>query len=412
MPKLMKPLTDAQVRAAKLDGPTLYDGGGLRLIARNGRRHWRLKYMRPDGRENRISLGTYPTVTLRDARALREAARRQLAAGIDPSVARAETKAVARRAAHDTFARFAEDWLKIKSKGWAKSTRDRNTYAVRQYLIPKIGKHGVRDLTSAEVVRVLRGMVEQSPSLTKKASQAAQAIVRLAITEGAREDGRVLDLNLRDNLPAVEKGHLAAATIPAELSKVLQTIVAYPSPVTRAALLTCAYTGQRPGNVVEMRWDEVSADRREWWIPGTKMKTRHPHLVPLSRQVRDLVRAMEPLTAGDEYVFPPLARQSTPHLHRDALSKALREMGLRGKQTPHGLRASLRTLARERLGVAADVLEAQLAHAKKGEVAAAYDRTRFDDERRKVMQQWADYIDTLRDGATVTPIRRKRKDAP
>lgn len=116
---------------------------------------------------------------------------------------------------------------------------------------------------------------------------------------------------------------------------------------------------------------------------------------------------MKRFTAGREYVFPPLARQSTPHLHRDALSKALRDSGLRGKQTPHGLRASLRTMARERLGVSVDVLEAQLAHAKRGEVQAAYDRTSFNDERRKMIQVWADYLDELREGGSVVPLKRK-----
>jgi integrase len=127
--------------------------------------------------------------------------------------------------------------------------------------------------------------------------------------------------------------------------------------------------------------------------------------VPLSKQAMALVESMKQYTAGREYVFPPLARQNTPHLHRDTLSKALRDAGLQGKQTPHGLRATLRTLARERLGVSADVLEAQLAHAKKGEVQAAYDRTGFVEERKRVMQTWADYLDgTVTDN--VMPIRK------
>jgi integrase len=398
MPKVVKPLTDTQVRTAKPGGPTLYDGGGLRLLARNGKRHWRYRYVRPDGREGNIALGPYPALSLRDARALRDAARRQLAFGTDPTAARAAQKAEARRAATETFGRYAEEWLTLKSSGWAQSTRERNNHAVHEYLIPKLGKHSVRDLTSAEVVHVLRGMFVNSPALTRKAAQASQAIIRLAITDGAREDGRTLDLNLRDNLPAVEQGHNPAATTPANMRDVLQAIDHYQSPVTRAALLTCAYTGQRPGNVVTMRWDEVTDDYSEWHIAAAKMKTRHDHMVPLPEQVRDLLQAMARLTAGHEFVVPPLARQNTPHLHGDALSKALREMGLRGKQTPHGLRASLRTLARERLGVAADVLEAQLAHAKKGQVAAAYDRTQFNEERQHAMQQWADYLDKLRRG--------------
>lgn len=404
MPRRAKPLTEVRIRNAKPHDFPLWDGEGLHLIDRNGRRHWRLKYVRPDGRENRLALGAFPAVGLKDARTLRDAARRKLAAGIDPGEVRKAQRSEAERAARDTFERFAGEWLAVKSKGWAVETRRKAELVVNVYLVPAIGKRNVRSIASADVVKVLQGMIGHAPALTRKAAQAAQAIIRMAIMEGAREDGRVLDLNLRDNLPAVEKGHYPAATLPAELGKVLRVMAAYPTEVTRAALLTCAYTAQRPGDVSALRWQDVSGN--VWCIPKTK--TGHAHLVPLPRQVVDLLNDMQRFTAGHEYVFPPLARQSTPHLHRDALSKALRESGMRGKQTPHGLRASLRTLARERLDVAADVLEAQLAHAKKGEVAAAYDRTRFDDERRKVMQQWADYLDTLRDGASVTPIDRKR----
>lgn len=404
MPRPAKPLTEVRIRNAKPEAFPLWDGGGLHLLNRNGHLHWRLKYTRPDGRDNRLALGAYPALSLKNARALRDAARRKLVAGIDPGEARKARRIEAKRTMHDTFARFAHDWLAVKSRGWATETRRKAELCVNSYLVPAIGKRKVHDITSADVLKVLRAMAEHSPSLARKAAHAAQAIIRMAITEGAREDGRLLDLNLRDNLPAFDKGHYPAATLPAELGNVLRTISAYPSEVTRAALLTCAYTGQRPGTVVTMRWDEISADGSEWIIPASKMKTGNQHIVPIPHQVRSLLDRMNAFTGGKEYVFPPLARQQTRHLHRDALSKALRDMGLGGKQTPHGLRASLRTLARERLGVATDVLEAQLAHAKKGEVAAAYDRTRFDDERRKVMQRWADYVDELRGARSATPI--------
>jgi len=213
----------------------------------------------------------------------------------------------------------------------------------------------------------------------------------------------LLDLNLRDNLPKRQKGHYSAATTPGEVKAVMDAVKTMPSEVTRAALLVCAYTAQRPGDVAAMRWRDVDTNGAEWIIPKTK--TGQSHVVPLSRQSLALIESMTRYSGGAEYVFPPLARQKSQHLHRDSLSKALREAGLRGKQTPHGLRATLRTVARERLGISADVLEAQLAHAKRGEVAAAYDRTGFVEERQRVMQAWADYLDgASRD--SVTPIRR------
>ena len=395
MPRSATPLTAVQIKNARPTDFPLWDGGGLHLLNRAGHLHWRLKYVRPDGRENRLALGAYPIVSLHDARALRDEARRKLAAGIDPGEARKTKRDEAKRVRHDTFARFAREWLAIKTPGWADSTRRKMELCVDKYLVPALGGRNVRTITSADVIKVLRTMAAHAPALTRKAAQAAQAIIRVAITEGARDDGRLIDLNLRDNLPAVQKSHYAAATSPTELGAVLRTINSYSSPVTRAALLVCAYTAQRPGVVVSMRWSELSADGTEWHIPSSKMKKRHPHIVPVPCQVSDLLDSMKPYTAGREYVFPPLARQRSPHLHRDALSKALRDMGLDGKQTPHGLRATLRTLARERLGIAADILEAQLAHAKRGEIAQAYDRTAFTDERRDIMQVWADYLDKL-----------------
>ena len=153
---------------------------------------------------------------------------------------------------------------------------------------------------------------------------------------------------------------------------------------------------------------EVELEAAEWVIPAGKMKTKHAHLVPLSRQAVDTLRAMLPYSEGRQFVFPALYRQTTPHLHRDALSNALRNMGFQGKHATHGFRAMFRSAGRERLGIDSDVLEAQLAHAKRGEVQKAYDRTSFTDARRKAMQRWADYLDNLAVPGTVTPIREKK----
>ena len=379
----------------------LWDGQGLHLIDRQGRYHWRLKYTRPDGRENRLALGAYPAVSLADARVAAGKIRAQLRAGTDPGAAIKAKRAEERHKITNTFERFAAEWIRIKSPGWAKSTKDKAELAVNGYLVPAIGKRDVRGVTSRDVVDVLRKM---PPSIVPKAAGAAQSILRVAITAGARDEGRLLDLNLRDNLPKLQKGHYSAATTPGEVKAVMDAVKAMSSEVTRAALLVCAYTAQRPGDVAAMRWRDVDTKGAEWIIPKTK--TGQSHVVPLSRQSLALIESMTRYSGGAEYVFPPLARQKSQHLHRDSLSKALREAGLRGKQTPHGLRATLRTVARERLGISADVLEAQLAHAKRGEVAAAYDRTRFIEERQRVMQAWADYLDgASRD--SVTPIRRK-----
>ena len=404
MPRHTDPLTVTEIKNAKAEDFPLWDGRGLHLIDRCGRLHWRLKYTRPDGRDNRLALGAYPTVSLAEARQNADDARRQLRQGIDPGAARQADKAEKQRIGFATFEHYAGEWLKLKSPGWAEQTLRKAELVVNNYLIPALGKRDPRDITSKDVVQVLRKMDAKAPVLARKAAGAAQAIIRLAIADGAREEGRLLDLNLRDNLPRQTKGHYAAATTATEVAAVMRTINAMPHEVTRAALLTCAYTAQRPGDVAAMRWQDVDTGAGEWIIPKTK--TGQSHIVPLARQVLTLLSSVRFYTVNSEFVFPPLARQGTPHLHRDSLSKALRDAGLRGKQTPHGLRATLRTIARERLGVSADVLEAQLAHAKKGEVQSAYDRTGFVEERQRVMQAWADYLDGTANN-TVTPIRRQ-----
>lgn len=196
--------------------------------------------------------------------------------------------------------------------------------------------------------------------------------------------------------PAVdEHGHNPAATTPAELTHVLRAIRGMPSPVTRTALLLCCYLAQRPGNIVAMRWDQLDERGHEWTLPAEAMKTRRSHVVPLPWQAVELLESLKPLSGGVGFVFPPLARQRNRYLTRDTLSKALRDAGLRNKQTPHGLGATFRTVARERLGINEDVLEAQLAHAKHGAVQATPDRTGFIKQRHCILQRWADYLDTL-----------------
>lgn len=395
MARAARPLTNKIIRDAVAGTGQrrfpLYDGHGLHVVDRGGHFHWRLKYVRPDGRENRLALGGYPEVSLAEARALADAARVQLRRGVDPGTARANAKATRRT----TFTQVAARWLEVKAPGWSQITLRKNRRAVEVYLSPRLGALDIATMKTAEVLPVVRDIDAHSTEYARVAAGAMQGIIRLAIAEGAREEGRLLDLDLRHNLPRRRRGHNPAATTPAALADVLRVIHLLPNPVTRAALLLCCYLGQRPGNVVEMRWDQIDVRTAEWSLPAETMKTRHEHIVPLPRQASALIEDLRPLTSGRGFVLPPIAQQHNEHLTRDALSKALRDAGLRGKQTPHGLRATLRTVARERLGAAADILEAQLAHAKHGQVEAAYDRTGFVKERHAVMQRWADYLDSL-----------------
>lgn len=371
-----------------------FDGSGLFLDVRpSGARYWRLKY-RFGGRENLLAFGVYPEVSLAEARRRRTEARELLRSGKDPSVEREAVRDSQRRDVDAAFPKVAGAWLAFKKGEWADETFRKAEYVTNIYLIPSLRHTSITTLTTKEAADTLSKLARNAPTLAAKARQYLGGITSYAIRQGLREDGRLL--SLRGAVPKHEKGHIPAATDPKEVAAVAKAIDAYAVPVTRAALTLAMLTAMRPGIVASARWKEIDLEAAEWMVPGNRMKTRHAHIVSLPTQAVALLREMLAYTHGKEYVFPPLARQKTPHLHRDALSAALRRMGFQGRHATHGFRGMLRTVARERLGIDPDVLEAQLAHAKRGDVQKAYDRTTFGEPRRKAMQAWADYLDQLK----------------
>ena len=383
-----------------------FDGDGLFLhVTPTGARYWRLKY-RFAGKEKLLALGVFPEVSLAEARKRKADARAQLRDGTDPNAAKVAAVVQHKREHGALFPAVAADWLEFKRQGWSKETHRKAKYVVDDYLAPPLRKQSVATLTTKQAAETLLAVAAKAPALAVKARGYLSSVIAFAILHGLRDDGRLLAM--RGVLPRVDKGHIAAATDPATICKVARAVEAYPTAVTRAALKVAMLTAQRPGNVAAMEWSEVNLDAAEWHIPAAKMKKGHNHIVPLSKQAVATIREMLPFTAGKLHVFPPLARQKNAHLHRDSLSKALREMGFQDKHATQGFRGMFRTVARERMGIAADVLEAQLAHAKRGDVAKAYDRTQFLTEREAAMQEWANYIDALKnEEGTVVPFKHK-----
>lgn len=388
-----------------------FDGGGLYLLVKPLKsgglsRYWCMKF-RFGGVEDVLRFGVFPEVGLKEARHRRDEARALLRDGINPKAHKQAKQEAHRRATSALFPAVAADWLEFKERGWAPESARKARYVLDTYLIPPLRRQSVSTLTTKQALDVLQACAEKAPALAAKARQYIAGIVDFAIRQGLREDGKVL--MLRGALPKYEKGHIPAATDLKDLEAVVKAIAEYDSEVTRAALQFSMLTAQRPGNVVSARWEHIDLESAEWSIPPDEMKKRHAHVVPLPRQAVEILEAMKQYTAGQTYVFPPLARQKSKHLARDTLSKALRDMGFQGRHSTHGFRGMLRTVARERLGVDVDVLEAQLAHSKKGDVQKAYDRTQFLEQRREVMQAWADYLDQVREGkaAKVLPFRRK-----
>ncbi|MGF6878450.1 tyrosine-type recombinase/integrase [Paraburkholderia sp. MM5477-R1] len=397
MPRRVDSKSELVFRAAKPRAQPylLADGNGLALRVRpNGTRTWLLRYRRPGtSKENFLSLGPYPDVSLVDARKAATIARNLVRDGTDPVEHRRAESAARKRAAEGAFQLVAQKWLAFKRKEWADETYRKAEFVVREYLSPALGNKPISTLATPEVKPVLEAIAAHAPNLATKARQYVGGIVTYAIQHGLREDG--IPLSLRGVIPRHKKGHIPAITKPAEIAPLVQAINTYKSPITRAALKLTMLTGLRPGMVAAAPWDEVDLDVAEWHVPAGRMKMQHEHIVPLPKQAVELLEELEALTGRGHYVFPSPARQKTPHLHRDALSKALRELGFQGKHATHGFRGMLRTVGRKRLGIDIDILEAQLAHAKRGDVQKAYDRTTFDDDRRRVMQEWADYIDRL-----------------
>jgi integrase len=292
------------------------------------------------------------------------------------------------------FPVVAAAWLAKKKPDVRAETYRKAEYVVNNDLIPALRKYSIANLATKDAAAVIERISSRAPNLAAKARQYLGGIVTYAIQNGLRDDGKVLAL--RGTVSHKSKGHIPAVTKPNELKKVLLAVDSYSSAATRAALKLASLTVVRPSVVASAQWEHIDLDAAEWHIPATLMKTGFDHIVPLPTQAIEILRKLENKGQKSKYVFPSPAKQKTPHLGRDALSKALRELGFQGQHSTHGFRGAFRTIGRERLGLSVDLLEAQLAHAKKGEVNKAYDRTTFNDERRCAMQRWANYLDELR----------------
>lgn len=407
MPKLADGLTDTKIKNAKpKDKPyKLSDGNGLTLLVNpNGSKWWRLRYYFED-REKMLSLGVYPKVSLQDARANALDAVKQVEKGSDPSAARKEAKRSKNLKERGTFKAVGEAWYQHKAKSWAKETARKAREALDDSLYPKLAGYSIQSITTADIKPILVSLHERAPRLAVKARQYCNQIIDYAIQEGLREDGKLL--SLKGALPKSKAVHYAAVTKSNDLPSLVKAINGIDSEHSRTALLACLYTASRPGVVAGMRWDELDLNAKEWHIPADRMKTGNDHISPLPDQLVKLIESLKPMAGGSPFVFPGNRNPIKQHIHRDSLSKVLRENGLQGVTVTHGFRATFRTIARERLRAVPDVLEAQLAHAKKDEIQAAYDRAQFLEERHVLVQKWADYLDQIQVAGNVVQMPDK-----
>jgi integrase len=380
----------------------IFDERGLfLLVTPTGGRLWRLRY-RIGNLEKLISLGAYPDVPLKRAREKRDDARRLVADEIDPSADRKAKRA----AMLVTFEGVAQEWLDLQAKSLAPETISILGSRLNTGLYPYLGSRPVGAITAQELLAALRRIEARGRHETAHRVRAlAGRVLRYAVATGRAQHDVAADL--KDALAPVKSKNFASVTDPVRVGELMRAIDGYTGhPVTALALKLAPLVFVRPGELRAAEWSEFDLPNAEWRIPGTRMKMGEPHVVPLARQALAILRELQPFARGGRYLFASLRTRERP-MSNNTINAALRRLGYSGEeQTAHGFRSMASTLLNEQ-GFPPDVIELQLAHAERNKVRAAYNKAQRLGERRKMMQAWADYLDGLRAGATVVPIRRR-----
>ncbi|WMJ07614.1 integrase arm-type DNA-binding domain-containing protein [Nitrosomonas sp. sh817] len=400
------PLTDTAIRNIKagVKSIKLFDERGLYLeVSPKGGKWWRLKY-RFDNKEKRISLGVYPDISLKDARDRRDEARKLLANGVDPSENRKAIKSTRMDRAANSFEVVGREWFVKYSPTWVSNHGDRIIRRFERDIFPWIGGRPIAEITAPELLSVIRriesrGALETAHRALSNCSQ----VFRYAVATGRAE--RDPSGDLRGALPPVKGTHFAATTEPKRVAEILRAMDGYEGTLTvRCALRLAPLVFVRPGELRNAEWANIDFETAEWRYLVTKTSTQH--IVPLSRQAVEILLELQPLTGNSRFVFPSARSHHRP-MSDNAILAAMRRLGIdKEEMSGHGFRAVARTILDEVLGVRPDFIEHQLAHAVRDPNGRAYNRTAHLPERRKMMQQWADYLDKLKVGAEIIPIHK------
>ncbi|OYY74276.1 MAG: integrase [Gammaproteobacteria bacterium 28-57-27] len=413
------PLTEVAVRNTKPEAKPvkLSDGQGMYLLIQpTGSKLWRLKY-RFGGREKVLAIGQYPQITLKEARAARDDARKLLANDVDPGEHRKAVKQAGHDRAGNSFEVIAREWLTKYAPTWSPSHVETMSKRLERDIFPWLGSKPIADIKAPDLLIQLRriegrGALETAHRVLGTCGQ----IFRYAVATGRAE--RDPSGDLRGALPPAKEKHHAAvidgSLEPKErerrVGELLRTLHDYQGGfIVASALRLAPLVFVRPGELRTMRWQDVDLDKAEWVYRVGKTDT--DHVVPLSNQAITILKDMHALSSASEYVFPS-ARTRTRPMSDNAILGAMRRMNIpKDEMTGHGFRAIARTLLDEVLGFRVDLIEHQLAHAVKDANGRAYNRTAHLPERRKMMQSWADYLDNLKSDTRekVTPIKRKPK---
>jgi integrase len=401
-------LTDTKIRTLKPAAKSYKksDERGLYVeVYPTGAKQWRFKFSFLD-KEKRLSLGAYPEVSLAQARKKRDLCRQQLDEGINPSAERKRAQLIAKLSTANTFKAVADEYIdtKLRQEGKAQVTIDKANWLVSHF--KAIADLPINDIKPIEVLAVLKRLEgSRRHETAKRCRSFASRVFRYAVAT-ARTDTDPAAL-LKGALVAPKVKHHVALIDPADVGQLLRAIDAYPgAPITRLALQIAPHVMCRPGELRQATWREFDFDACVWKIPEERMKVRRPHVVPLSRQVLSYLIELQQYSGPDGYAFPAFHTSRRP-MSENTMNQAFRRMGYSSNEvTAHGLRTTGSTLLNESGKWSSDAIERALAHADSNAIRGIYNRGQYWPERVEMMQWWSDYIDMLRDGATVLPFHR------
>ncbi len=399
-------LSNAKILAAKSKAKPwkLYDERGLYVDVRpSGGKFWKLKYVYRT-KEQLLTLGRYPDVSLKDARTAREAALEQLARGVDPSLEKKRTKAAELISAANTFDLVAQEFIeKRRAEGVRDTTHDKAVWFA-SLLEPSIGSRPIAEIEPVELLAAIKKIEKSGRRETARRLLAfAGRVFRYAIaTARARHD---IAGDLRGSLTAPQTKHLGAIIDEDGVGALLRAIDAYAGqPWTRLGLQLAAHVFLRPGEVRRAKWSEIDFEHAIWRVPVANAKMKREHVVPLSQQAISILREVRELGGRGDYVFPSIRTPLRP-MSENTLNGALRRLGYTGEEmTSHGFRATASTLLNESGKWSTDAIERALAHGDKDKVRAAYHRGTHWSERVEMAQWWSDHLDSLRQGQSKPDI--------
>ncbi len=379
-------------------------------ITPKGSKLWRLKY-RFLKKQKKLSIGIYPTITLAEARNQRDESKRLLANNLDPAAIKQEIKHKMHSEAANTFSVIAREWFDIKKVEWSKANTVQILNRLEKDVFPIIGKYPINMITHKMLLDLAHNVKERGAhELAKRIIQMSVHIFRYAIVTG-RADKNIAE-DLKGMVKSEPKSHFAAIEAK-ELPEFISDLRNHKARLNHQTYLAVNFmmlTFVRTSEMIKAEWNEFDFANRVWLIPARRMKMNKDHIVPLSRQVIAMLEELREIHHHPKYVFPSRINRDN-HMSNNTVLMAIKRMGYAGRMTGHGFRALAMSTIMEKLGYRHEVPDAQLAHAKKGDVARAYDRAKFLEERTLMMQEWADYLDNIAQGGTVISgnFTRKKK---